>query len=73
MTNLVTGWFQLTHTRNDDTVMMIMNLEIIWITRYTEWQEIHMTTYLEFLVLSFKILHTIKYIIYVITAKPNYP
>ena len=43
------------------------------LTRYPGWQEIHTTTYLDFLVLSFKILNNIEKYIYAITTKPNYP
>ena len=45
----------LTHTYNDDKLMMISNLYIVLLTRYCDLQELHMNMYLDLLVLSFKI------------------
>ena len=59
MSNPLSGWFQFTYIYNDETVMMIMNLYITYLTRCSGFQEIHTTTDLEFLVLRYKILHKI--------------
>ena len=44
MANPDVGWSQSTRKYNDDTVMMITNLDILWLTRYPEWQGFYMTT-----------------------------
>ena len=43
ITNPVAVWFQLTHTYNDETVMTITDLEIMFLIRYSGWQEIYTT------------------------------
>ena len=60
MANPDVGWSQSTRKYNDDTVMMITNLDILWLTRYPVWQEMHKTSCLYFLFLSFKILNNIE-------------
>ena len=47
----------LTRTYDDDKLMMISNLYILLLTRYSDLQELHMNMYLDLLVLSFKIMH----------------
>ena len=73
MTNPGVGWSQLMRAYNDDTVITITNLEIMWLTRYPGWQEVCMTEYLEFLVLSFNIPNNIEWIIYAVMSNPYYP
>ena len=60
MTNPEMGWSQLTRTYNDETIMAIMNLDMMWPNIYPGRKEINMTTDLDFLVLSFKILYKIE-------------
>ena len=40
MTNPLMGWFKLTHTYNYEAVMNITDLETMWLTRYSGWQEL---------------------------------
>ena len=73
MTNPGVGWFQLTRKYEYETVIMIMSLEIIWLTRYPSWQDMHTAMNLDLLVLSFKILLKFELSIYAIMAKLEYP
>ena len=41
MTKHVAGWFQLMLKYNYETVMMITNLEIMYMSRYYGWKNSH--------------------------------
>ena len=60
MTNPDMVFSRSTKTNNDDTLITIKNLDIMWMTRDPGLQEIHATVNLDFLVISFKILHHIE-------------
>ena len=66
MTNLDVVWYQLTCTYDYEKVTMTTNLDIMWLTRDPGYQEMHMIMYLDFLSLSFKILHKMEQIIHYI-------